>query len=130
MLLQTNLMGNPFDTPEMRKLNKEWSQKLKESGFEDAEDRNHPESPLKTWHSFKWKGSPPAQIEATQAYFAKALEILSIYTFENETHRRIWELHCQGFSKRKIETQISKLIPNYKREQIGNIINFIVVSQM
>lgn len=123
-------MNNPFDTPEMRKLRTEWDEKLKKSGFVDAEDRSHKDCPLKTWHSFKWRSIHKDKREAINTYFEKAAKILTTYCFENPTHKRIWELHCEGYSKRKIEAEIKSLTPTYKREQIGNIIAFIVSTKI
>ena len=107
-------------------LKKIWYEKLKESGFEDAENTDDPSEPLKVWHSHWFKD--PEKIEANSIYYSKASEIVHTYAFDNSTHRKIWELHSIGLSKRKIEKMISADTPTYKREQIGNIINFIASS--
>lgn len=121
------MLNEPF-----KQLKTIWDQKLKESGFVDIENTNHPEVPLNDWHTLKrkLKDITPDQIEATQEYYTKALHLLSSYEFENETHRSIWVLHTAGKSKRKIEKAIKDLSPSYKREQIANIIKIIEGSML
>ncbi len=111
-------------------LKQHWYAQLKDNGFQDAEDTSHPDYPLKTWHSFKWRNTPDQKTIATREYYSKAIQVLETYSFDNPTHKIIWELHCEGLSKRKIETFIVKnnCNPSYKREQIGNIINIIAGS--
>lgn len=121
-------MANPFDTEHVKNLRSIWNQKLAESGFEDIEVSDHPYSPLKTWHSFKWKNTSPERAMAKIQYYVKARELLLSYKFDNPTHKIIWECHSEGLSKRKIEPIIASLKPAYKREQIGKIINFIASS--
>lgn len=111
---------------DIKKLQREWYKKLKdEDGFEDIEDTNHPGMPLKTWHSHKWKNTPPEKFAATEIYYDKARELLNTYEFESPTHLKIWELHCDGLSKRKIEKVLSQEAESYKRESIGLIIQLI-----
>lgn len=124
-LSRGNRLGNLFDDEQTKKLTKLWYGKLKESGFDDIEDTRHKDSPLFVWHSLKWQQCSPEKVEAIQTYYAQANDLLNTYEFENETHRKIWELHCEGASKRKIERTISSYEKTYKREQIGNIINLI-----
>lgn len=104
---------------------KQWNRKLKDSGFEDIEDIYRPGRPLKDWHSTNLSNVPSVQIETTLLFYQKAGDLLHWYKFKSRTHRRIWELFCEGFSKREIEEKISKHKKKYKRENIGNIINAI-----
>lgn len=102
-----------------------WDEKLKDSGFEDIEEKNTPNSRLIRWHSHHYARINEDKINATIAYYNKAVDLLHTYKFENPTHKRIWELHSEGFPKRKIAKLIENLTPAYKRETIGNIIKLI-----
>lgn len=99
-----------------------WYAKLKEEGFEDIE---HSQSLLKTYHGEKWRRLAEHKQELTLKYYSHTKDLLHTYTFENPTHRLIWELHSDGLSKRKIASKIESMTPTYKREAIGNIINFL-----
>jgi hypothetical protein len=112
-----------------------WNQRLEDSGFEDIEDQDCqtqfyigtelasdpvPAPPLKVWHARRpdiFTVDPE-----TESYYRMAERLLQVYEFKNPTHRRIWELHTKGLSKRKIEKAIARMKKSYKREQIGNII--------
>lgn len=115
------LMSSQSNRPP-KKLEQEWYQKLKDDGFEDIEDSNNPNRPLKAWHNFRFRQVNPARRKVTEAYYEKACALLHTYPFINEITKRIWELHCQGFSKREIEEAIKNESKRYKRESIGLII--------
>ena len=119
--------NHPFE-----KLKEIWYQKLADTGFEDAEDTSQSDHPLKNWHSYNFtKNSNKNKYEKMdekRQYYLQATTLIETYSFENPTHKIIWQYHCDGFSKRKIERLIVNLEPSYKREQIGNIINFIASS--
>lgn len=115
-------------------MEKVWYDKLKEEGFEDIEDTNNEFRPLKSWHSFRFMLNDSSYFKNTNlrtnresaiSYYRLACQLLNTHHFKNETHRRIWELHSEGWSKRQIEAEIKDLRPTYKRERIGIIINMI-----
>lgn len=106
-------------------IQKEWYEKLKNEGFNDIEDTSHPHSPLKCWHSLRWKKLSPDKIERVRHYYDKAQALLHIYKFQTELERLIWELHSQGHSKYQIEKQISHIPKSPKRESIAIIIKTI-----
>lgn len=54
-------------------------------------------------------------------YYDRARDLLHHFEFESDIHKKIWELHCEGLSKRKI----AAIIQIYKRETVGNIIKKI-----
>lgn len=120
-------MGDLMDKS-FEELKQHWYKQLSDNGFVDAEDVTHPDSPLKTWHSFKWRNTPDNKSSVTRDYYIKAMALVDTYQFDNPTHKTIWELHCEGLSKRKIEVKIKDFTLTYKREQIGNIINIIAGS--
>lgn len=112
----------------LKELREIWYAKLRESGFKDVEDQDNPDLPLKRNADFE--GRPFTQskiqkIELTREYYIKAMELTATYSFDNPTHKTIWELHCEGYSRRKIEKEISNHIPTYLQAQIGNIIGLI-----
>ncbi len=110
---------------DIKQLTEVWYERLKQEGYQDIEDHSHPDKPLLAWHNFKWKNLNPNKKADIEAYYEQARSLLHTYLFENEIHRIIWELHCEGFSKRRIEVKISTLDKPYKREAIGLIINMI-----
>jgi hypothetical protein len=111
---------SPFKTKKFKKLFDKWNKKLVESGHDEIEDFSLPEPPLKSWDNFKFKKPSPEQFDAKQSYFQSARTLLEIYEFESEIHRKIWELHSEGFSIRQIVTKINK--KKFKRDSIHNII--------
>ncbi len=109
----------------LKKLQKEWYKKLQEEGFIDIETHSHKDTPLTTWHSLKWKNLSLEVMETTLEYNSMARDLLNTHDFQTETHKRIWELHCDGLSKRKIEKILQTTENPYKREAIGLIIKNI-----
>lgn len=95
-------MANPFQSPEFKKLFKEWNDKLEKDGFVDAEDFSLPRPALKAWHNLKFKGLTQEEIKESEQYYEMALQVLRYCEFENETFRVIWELHTKGQSIREI----------------------------
>lgn len=99
-------VSSPFKTPEFRELFQKWNQILEDEGFGDAEDFSLPVPALKQWHNLKWKN--PSQtlsadrIKDIKRYYDLADKMLETFVFKSPTHRRIWELHCDGLSIRKI----------------------------
>lgn len=120
-------MPDASNNADIKALQKEWYKKLRDSGFVDIEQDCNQE--LSVFHSNKFKFQcSPDKVAETIAYFSAAEQLLTNYDFDNETHKTIWRLHCTGLSQRKIEKAIQKLTPNYKREQIQKIVNFIAQS--
>lgn len=80
-----------------QQLRKEWYAKLAKTGFEDAEDD---QGRLKVYHAWKFHDKSfdhtPEQMELVQAYYSQAGELLEEFQWEDKTHRKIWELHCEG----------------------------------
>lgn len=109
----------------LKDLQAEWYTRLQGEGFIDIEDTERPDAPLKTWHSLKWQNVSRETWESTESYFDQAKELLTTREFETPMHRRIWELHCDGLSKRKIEKELSPEADAYKKSSIGIIIQLI-----
>ena len=104
-----------------QELQAKWYDKIKKD-FDDAESIRYPDRPLKEWTSHAFKDLTFEEIEDRQAYTDKAQELLHSFTFKNTTHRRIWQLHCEGLSRYQIADQIKHLKITYKQARIRQII--------
>jgi len=117
-----------FDSDEFKALQKIWYDKLAATPdkqgalFDDIEDTSRADKPLKSWHNHKFKSIDVEQRLATESYYEQANLLLSYYRFKNKTHKRIWELHCKGLSRRKIAVAIEDMTPTYGQARIGEII--------
>lgn len=116
---------NPYRTEEFKKLQKEWYKKVESCGFINIENWEKDRRPLIAWHDHRFRRACTLQRTSTQSYYDWAQNLLLSYSFKNKTHRKIWELHCEGKSKRQIAAAIKNYKKSYKREQIGNIIKKI-----
>jgi hypothetical protein len=101
-------VSNPFKTPEFKALFEKWNGILEKNGHKEIENFSLPDAPLKTWHNLKWKNLDPNKVSDIQKYYEEAFELLKTYVFKTETHRRIWELHCEGVSVRMISRIINR----------------------
>lgn len=95
-------MSSPFKTPKFKQLFKRWNKYLVLSGHEEIEDFSRDEPTLKDWHTTNWNNTDPIRNEWRQQYYEMAEVLLRTFPFKCEEHRRIWELHCEGKSPRKI----------------------------
>lgn len=92
----------------LKRLQDEWDEKLKESGFIDIEQRN---GYLKDFDSvrFQKRNSPEKFLEKKQ-YFELASHLLEDHPFLTFTltdvEIEIWDLHCQGYGAHKAIPQI------------------------
>lgn len=121
---------SPFKTLEFKALFAHWNERLKESGHTEIEDFTMRNPLLKSWHNLKLKcyqGDLDLRIRQTQAYFALAIEATETLTFEKLIYRKIWLLHCEGYSIR----EIAKFFHNPKKKRTGmgrDRVHFILVS--
>lgn len=117
---------NPFNSPEFKALSAEWDEKLEQSKFVDVEQTVGRHRLLKLWHASRFNQSwARRRFVEIDGYYDWAKSLLRAFPFKNHTHRKIWELHCDGKSKREIAKAISDLSPCYRKSQVGNIINLI-----
>ena len=120
-----------YDSDEFKALQKEWYKKLATTPntdgevFKDIEDTNRADQPLKAWHDSRFKTISITQRLTAESYYEQATQLLHTYKFKNPTHRRIWELHCEGVSRRKIAFQIKDMKPTYKHIRVTYIIQEI-----
>lgn len=113
-------MGSPFRTPEFLRLFKLWNRKLERSGHREIEDFTLRDPPLKTWESTRWNSTDSIQNEWRQQYYEMAESLLRLYPFKSKEHKRIWQLHCEGFSVRKIAQQLDR--KKFSKSSIQNVI--------
>lgn len=120
-------MPSPFKTRKFLRLFRKWNERLKQDGFKDAEDFNHPDHPLKCWHSFKFKA---ATKDNREQYYNLATALLTNgFKFGTDLSRRVWELHCYGKSVRQIETIIQSQLIGYKGRKKTNVHTIILEIQ-
>lgn len=118
-------MSQRFSDKKFKKLEREWYDKLERKGFVDIENFRREDRPLKSWHSREFLRRK-LEIEETKEYLEKAESIFeSGYKFKNGIHRRIWKLHCEGFSRREIASRIEGLKNAVKHDRVFQIISII-----
>ena len=113
-------------SPEFKAMEKEWYGKLKDDGFIDIEDTTRANNPLKSWHNYRFKQIPSSKMETTRSYYDEVNDILLTHTFKTDLHRTIFELHCKGLSKRKIEKALASTQNPLKSTRIYMIIQEIL----
>lgn len=113
-------MGNPFKTPEFKKLFKKWNNILEETGHNEIENFALPDPPLMQWESQRWSRTDDLLNTQKQQYYEMAEIILETFEFKNKTHRRIWALHCTGISGRRIAKLINR--KGYRMRSVYSII--------
>jgi hypothetical protein len=117
-----------FNGDEFKKLQKKWYDTIARTPgkngqvFTDIEDTTLPSNPLKSWHNMRFILKDQDQMAATKTYYEQAQSLLHQHKFKNNTHYRIWELHCGGASRRRIQQEIKDMRPTYKGARISEII--------
>ena len=110
-------------TKEFIALQKEWHQKLKDSGFHDLEyyDNNMNPRDMMYREGTKLANMGHDKIDSTQQYYLDAGKLLHDYHWPNPIERRIWELHAEGVPHRQImvdtgasKVKVLNLIKKYK----------------
>lgn len=104
-----------------RAIQDKWYGALKKD-FDDIESTKYADRPLKVWHNSAFRNTSVEEIQDTLEYYQKASRLLHIFSFENETIRKIWEMHCEGLSRHKIEIAIKGSDISYKQSTIRSII--------
>lgn len=105
--------------PDFECLKTYWYQKLKEAGFNDAENNR---GYLKDWHSTRFtKDYTFEKFKEKRDYYQVASEFLFDYSFPNEFERQVWEFHVLGLSSREIAFEL---------KEPGNTVNKDNVNQV
>lgn len=84
-------MKKYWETEEFERVNAEWRQKLKSSGFKDIEKANGDYT-----KEIKRKDEFTTSMNAN--YWTMATNYLHNGQFDSEDERTIWEMHCEGAS--------------------------------
>ena len=87
----------------LQKLQKEWYEKLRQSGFKDIEQED---GNLKIWSKFFTGKLDTLQGEAKVQYFRAAGQFLHSYQFESAYDKTVWDMHANGISGRSIARQL------------------------
>lgn len=104
MQLPPELHLSQHNSQELKKLQREWDEKLKKSGFQEIENREN--GLLKVWHSYHFQKQDQGRIESQSLYYEKAWEFFHRHPFKDLLELRIWELHCEGLSLRQIAKEL------------------------
>lgn len=74
----------------LEKLQAKWNQKLKDSGFEDIEQKD---GNLKSWHSMYFMCRYSAkEFAEKQEYYRLARQYLEYWPFKSERQKRVWDM--------------------------------------
>lgn len=84
--------------PKFKSLQAEWYERLREAGFEDHET---PRGDLRDV-DHRTIARAFEDRHKREAYYERVDDVLHRYQFENDTERRIWELHAEGLPVRTI----------------------------
>ena len=113
--------------PHCLALFQEWNIRLKAAGFVEIEDQTLPsDPPLIDWHSTMFC-TPQQRIKQQiyEHYYEQASNLLLTYQFKKPIHRKIWEFHCAGLSRREIAVKLEGTRKPLKHAAVGNIIKAI-----
>lgn len=111
---------NP-NSKEFKKLQKEWDAKLKNSGFDDAEQRD---GRLKVWHNHYFTNRhSPDQFITQEIYYRIATDLLTEYKFANDKEKLIWRLHAEGLPYREIYKKMTRYYGHPARHTVYKVIN-------
>lgn len=107
---------------QFNELESSWYELLEKNGFKDIENHKHPDKPLNEWHSFKFtseriqiKKQHREELEikferfTNSSDFEDALDLMVKHgnnLFDKSQIKLIWNLHREGFTYRKIASQI------------------------
>ena len=106
---------------EFDKLKEIWYAKLRESGFNDIEDKSNT-----SCRKNKIYGRPdsrtPFQLEIIGHYYSMASSFVHDHNFDDELDKTIWIYHSEGLSVREISDVLIKAGVKYKKSSVHNII--------
>lgn len=88
---------------EFIKLQKEWYQKLEDSGFEDLEHLND-DGEMGHILKSEYSAISPAKLRQyakVENYYAKCRAYMYQGNFKDDQELEVWEAHCDGWSLRK-----------------------------
>lgn len=117
---------------QFKQLQTKWYSKLKASGFEDIEIHakdgiDSANVYLKQWDSHLTLHDPTF-FYSRQDYFYKAGHFLTSYAFKTKLEKRVWGLHSEGLSYRKIGQKVRK--PKDAVHKIINVLRAVMLDEI
>lgn len=109
------------NSPEFKKLQKEWYAKAKESGFDDIEQED---GNLKVWsHQFFKVRHNQTLFEAKQEYYRLAGQFLHSHKFADDVEKKIWEYHAtDATSIRDIVKELANIGVKTNKNKVNAIL--------
>lgn len=106
------------------KLQRNWYNKLKDSGFEDIEQED---GNLKFWTSTESSGrTTERRAAASEEYYRIAGWFLQEHAFENDFEAMVWQEHSQGHSLATIVEILKKRGIKAYRDKLARIIRKLI----
>lgn len=117
------MSADVFDTPEFRKLQREWYAKLKADGFDDIERHNlHDDNPLMRRHKHEVQITVERGARmGREEYFRRAGHWSWDRTFPDRRAAHVWRLHAVGVPYREIAKRVA-VIPACKPSSVFYVI--------
>jgi hypothetical protein len=105
-------MSNFWETDKFKKLNAKWQKKLKDSGFDDAETKDHK---LKRYSQLRAEQARKETV-GREEYYYMARMFLNDFEFDSERNRQIWSGHSDGLTVLEIAEGLRKNKKNKEQE--------------
>lgn len=115
-------MTSKLSPAEFRTLQQQWYKKLEEDGFKDIEQED---GRLRSWASWFQTHYTAEGYALKENYYYLATNFLGEYTFPSDFYRRIWGLHCEGYSTRRITNWFRARGEYCQKDKANQIINFL-----
>lgn len=111
------------NSPQFKKLQKQWYEKLAKEGFEDIEQTD---GNLKVWTSHIHRSlqslANPTLREAKETYYRLASQFLHEFVFPDQKTKKIWQMHSDGISYRHIAKELAKSGHHADKDSIWRIV--------
>lgn len=118
-------MAKFWRTPDFQELNKQWNEKLKKSGFDDAEEEVGGEKLLKQRASYAYRRRETTAVQRQNKleYFMLIAQFIEREKgFEDESDKLIMQRTAEGLSIREISEELQRLKkPKFNRDTIRYI---------
>lgn len=116
-----------YKDKDFKSLEAHWYQKLKEEGFEDAENVSKETRPLKVEHGYYYICRyDELSFKQKEEYFRLCDRFRNEFPFDNEFDQAVFGLHAAGRSNREIAKvlEASGYIAN--KDKVGAVVNRLV----
>lgn len=116
---------------QLKQLQAEWYQRLRETGFDDIEQTAESNAKLRSWHSYHFSiQHDPSRFQAKQEYYYKATQYLDHGKFRTKTEKHLWKLHSEGLGLRQIVVVMKTNGFHYNKDQCAAIVRRIKEEMM